>query len=141
MLAVRFFLWCAGLGVSAVPLAVSVYQFPGDWNGVFNLASYAGKEAELLYIGIALGAVCIAEMVELLVLMSAKNELSRVILTTIVLSLSLTGVVFCAVHYGTIITMRDAGLAVPAETLAAAAEITGMFIIAALAGKITVWSR
>lgn len=141
LLVVKLVLWTVGLCVSAVPLLMSVQAFPGDWNGVFNMASYTAREAEVLYIGIALGAVTIAEIIDLLASMLIEQKKGPVVIPVFILSASLIGILFCAASYGTIAGMRESGDAVPVETLEVVFAFTIGFAVMALISKVIIWSQ
>lgn len=84
----KFLFWSLGLCLSGIPLAASIWKTPSKFGDVFAVKSYVGHEGEVLFIAIALGAVTVAEILELAFDLE-KSETLRI---------GITAIIFCALN-------------------------------------------
>ena len=140
MILVKFILWVFGLALTATPLVASVWTTPGSFDSAFALASYSRQYGELIFIGVAVGAVAIAEAMELLIDIR-RNERGAAALAALSCGMLLLLVVFCAIWYGRYLETTGAGQAAALDDLQGAFIVVSVIVAIALALKVLLWSR
>jgi len=130
---VRFVIWLFAILLSAIPLVAAVAVRPSGLPNLLVAQSYTGYFGELLFMCIAIGAVAIAESIELLIDLDKATEVGKLIVTALCLVSLLLIVVLGGIWYGIYIGgARGGANSVVVDDVYAVFAILGSAVLGAL---------
>lgn len=141
MLLVRFLLWSFGVALSMIPLVAAIAVRPSSIGNVFEISAYTSFNAELIFMCVAVGAVAIAESIELLIDLDKQTEIAKIIVSVICLLALFLTVVLGGIWYGQFLNSASAGYPVTVSDIEYVIYMLCSVLLAALVLKFLLWSR
>ncbi len=127
--------------MTMIPLIAAISVRPSSIGNVFEIKSYTSFNAELLFMCVAVGAVAIAESIELLIDLDKQTEIVKIFVSVICFIALFLTVVLGGIWYGQFLNSVSAGYPVTVSDIEYVIYMLCGVLSAALVLKLLLWSR